>query len=627
MMTMKPSLLCLAAAAALAGCTSLPAKFAEPSAVREQTREVAQQRATTQVNVAPRERVVESTETFIPVTPRKVSEHGWLRAMRVSLQTGSTSLSMAEVMRLLSRQGVNITSEIPLERYNYGGFSLNDTDAETALRMVLGSAGLDYQADSARKLVVVKPMGSRTWYLNMGNRRVSYIAGSGGSGGGSSGPATGGSASSGSASGGSNSSTPFAQSSGVQASASGTSGVTAQDDFWASLKTELDSRMKILVPDTSRSSAAAPAAPAAQLAPLPTVVGKPVDPAMPPSPGAGLAIPPIPSAMPAPAATSASLEAGTMAYTSRTIGTFSLNPETGAVTVQAPHWIQHDLDAYFKRVQEMYNTDITFQGELILLSTENSNSEGLDIGAFGKFARGRYGLNYQNNALGGVTVSFPNANAIGAISAGAQAVAGPLLGVTAGIDGLQLFNAYLSNLGRVNTLQRPVLTTTSGVPADFRRTITRYFNSVSQQAASGGSGSAAVGTQNQLIAQDFGTILRVNPRYDIATGLIRAQIELVQTTQAGTQTVTQALTSGNSVQKVDSQLPIVSKIIYTGEALLRDGDLVVMGGQTEDSENASREGITGLMDNAQVGGAFGKTVKKSERNVFYFALRVSVAKR
>ncbi len=625
MMSTKPSLLCLAAAAALAGCTSLPAKFAEPSAVREQTRDAAQQRSTTQVNVAPRERVVESTETFIPVSPRKVSEHGWLRAMRVSLQTGATPLSMAEVMRMLSRQGVNITSEIPLERYNYGGFSLNDTDAETALRMVLGSAGLDYQADSARKLVVVKPMASRTWYLNMGNRRVSYIAGSGGAGGGggSSSPAASSGASGGAGGG---SSTPFAQSSGVQASASGTSGVTAQDDFWASLKTELESRMKILVPDTSRSSVSNASAPAAQLS-LPPVVGKPADPAMPPSPGAAVAIPPIPSALPAPAATSTSTEAGTMAYTSRTIGTFSLNPETGAVTVQAPHWIQNDLDAYFKRVQEMYNTDITFQGELILLSTESANSEGLDIGAFGKFVRGRYGLSYQNNALGGVTVSFPNSNAIGAISAGAQAVTGPLLGVTAGIDGLQLFNAYLSNLGRVNTLQRPVLTTTSGVPADFRRTITRYFNSVSQQAASGGSGSAAVGTQNQLIAQDFGTILRVNPRYDIATGLIRAQIELVQTTQAGTQTVTQALTSGNSVQKVDSQLPIVSKIIYTGEALLRDGDLVVMGGQTEDSENASREGITGLMDNTQVGGAFGKTVKKSERNVFYFALRVAVAKR
>lgn len=108
------------------------------------------------------------------------------------------------------------------------------------------------------------------------------------------------------------------------------------------------------------------------------------------------------------------------------------------------------------------------------------------------------------------------------------------------------------------------------MPADFRRTVTRYFNTVSQQAAAGGTGSAAVGTQNELIAQDFGTVLRINPRIDLSTGLIRAQIELIQTTQMGLQTVAQSLTSGDSVQQVNTQLPSVAKVrdLYSVAQLL-----------------------------------------------------------
>ena len=622
-MKIKHSVFLGLGALALTGC-SLPKA---PNVNSELRTEVAQKAAEREANLsvpAVVPKVVESEQAYIPLTRRKVSEHAWLRSMRVTVQTGREPVPMSEVLRALSQQGLTITSELPLDRFTYAGFSLLDVDAESALRAVVSSVGLDYQADAQRRLVVIKPMASRTWYLNMGNRRSSFAAG----GNTSANPSTTNAIAKavGASSSGGSSSSSEGSSSG--SSDSGKSEVSSSDDFWASLTKELESRLTVLLPDPPKPNAApaaaapAGAAPSARNALPPLAPDAQVPPAAQPPAQQAAASP-----AQAPASTAATTD-GLLATSARQVGTFSTNPETGAVTVQAPHWLLEDLDAYFKRVQSMYNTDLSFQGELLMLSTDSSRSEGLDISAFARFASNRYGVVYRNNGLGGVTVTFPNGNSlVPSVSAAAGAVAGPLLGIQSPIDGLQVFSAYLSNMGRVSTLQKPVLTTTSGVPADFRRTVTRYFNSVSQETASGGSGGAAVGTKNQLIPQDFGTILRVNPRIDVATGLIRAQIELVQTTQMGVQTVTQTVTSGDSVEQIPTQLPVVSRIVYSGEALLRDGDLVVMGGQTEDAENSSRDGITGLMDVPQAGSLFGKTLRERNRNVFYFVLRVSVNRR
>lgn len=645
-MRLKNTFVLTAISAGILGGCATPSAFEGATALRKEATITAEQRQAAPAVLAAPSRVVETPGAYIPVTARKVSENAWLRAQRVDLTVGNGALPLNEVLRILSRQGLTITSELPLDRYAYGGYSLKDIDAETALKTVLTTVGLDYQADPVRRIVTIQPLSTRTWYLNIGHRRSTYASGTA-SGGSGSGSAMGGSALPGSGSGG-------GSGGGTTTQSTGTSTISSADDFWGSLKTELDSRMKVMLPEPPKVTT--PAAPtqmqAMTLPPMIPPLGAPA------TGGAAGALPqqaPVQggqskvaaAAQPTPAVTGAQLSAALASqsltnlipqqqkmtvsneglnFSSKTVGSYSLNPETGAITVQAPHWVLSELDSYFKRVQEMYNTDIVFQGELVMLTTDASRSEGLDVSAFARFAGQHYGLAFANNALGGVTLSFPNSNWIPSLSAGSNALSGPVAGFVSP-DGLALFNAYLTNLGRVSMLQKPVLTTTSGVPADFRRTVTRFFNSVSQQTAGGGSGSAAVGTQNTLIAQDFGTILRVNPRIDVATGLIRAQIELVQTTQAGTQNISQSLSTGNSVQQVTTPLPIVSKILYSGEALLRDGDLIVMGGQTEDNETSNRDGITDLMDHPTVGGLFGTSKRTADRNVFYFALRVNVNKR
>lgn len=591
-MKLRASILALAPLMGLTACSSFDHQMERQ---QETARASANRMEAKKVVIAEENRVVVKNSAYIPATLKETQGNNWLTGKKVSLRAGE-ALPLSEVVKALAAQGINIVSDLPLDRYTYSGFNLTTVDAETALRMVLGASGLDYSLDNTRQLVTVRPLASRTWYLNIGNRKAAFSAG-GNNTNGSAGTANQAQSNTGTGT----NSTLQASSQTVNVNAS----ISATDDFWGSLKTELDSRLKVMLPEMANASTPAAGA------------------SLPPLPVPGVGQPAMAPAL-APATTASNTPSGS--YSARQMGAYSVNPETGAVTVQAPHWILEDLGKYLTRVQEMYNTDIIFSGELVSVSVDKARSEGIDITAFGRFA-GRYGAVVANNALGGVTVAFPTADSlIPSVSAAGSALSGPLLGAVSAKDGLALFNAYLSNLGNVTVLQKPHLATTSGVPGDFRRTTTRYYNTVTQQTASSTS-NAAVGTQNTLVPLELGTSLRINPRIDLATGLIRAHIVLEQTSETGTQTIQQSLTAGDSVRQVATEVPILSKVIYSGETLLKDGDIVVVGGQTDNSASRAADGVTGLMDVPAAGKLFGTTLDKSSENVTYFALKVNVQKR
>lgn len=578
--------------------------------------------------------ISERSEAYIPLVTRKASDvkHKWLNSVKVSVSMGSDPVPLVNILSIFAAKGINITSELPLDKYSYAGFSLTDVNAESALRTVLGASSLDYTIDSDTKVVTIKPIASKTWYLNTGRRTTKYESEGAKAAGETTSSANTGSANSGGTGG----------VSGVTGStATGTSKISASDDFWKSLKEELESRLKVtvLVPDNSKQTKSNGLVISA-LPSIPSLSNLPV-------PGQANAGIPTPGNMQAPALpTTAGVDASKQndnsgpKYVTNTIGNYSINPETGAISVQAPSWVLEGLDSYFDKVQQMYNTDLVFEGEVIMLTTTKSDSEGLDIAGFANYANNKYGLLYQTSGSN-VTVSIPKEgipiqwdpakysatdliNNIPSISASGRNLTGPMLGLRA-LNGLQLFSNYLTNLGKVTILQKPVISTTSGIPADFRKTIVRYYNTVSQQVASS-TATTSVATTNTLIPQEFGTTLRVNPRYDTGTGLVRAQIELVQTIQVGTQTIPQAISAGAYVSQMNANIPVVSRILYSGEALLKDGDLIVMGGQTEDTDQATRDGLTGLMDGS-AGSAFGKTEATHSKDVFYFAVKVSVNKR
>lgn len=611
---MKKKLLFTAVTSALAmtGCANFQSINTRNPDVERRVEEIAK----SPVDLKAPTRVTSKSTPLLPVSVKAANYAPWLSAKKITLKQRNT-VNLQELLKEFGKEGVNIVSDLPLDRYYYSGHGLVDTDAETALRVVLGGAGLDYSVDSDRKLITVKPLSSKTWFLNIGNRKTSYAAGQNSTGGSSSSTTT--STATTTTTGTSGTTTPT----GITSSAAGaTTYVSSQDDFWTSLKQELDSRLKPLIPDAKMSQSGG-------------MIGSPVPPPLPAtggqqaSLGMGMNTPSVES----------------IAYATKQIGVYSVNPETGAVAVQAPHWVLNELDSYFKRIQDMYNTDLTFEGEIITLTTENTQTEGFDLAAFSTSIKDTYGstVGITNNALGGITVSgltglTPGSAVNTGINTLLPGLGSRLTSKTSGmgfnflrssngrLDGIQMLNSYLSNLGQVNVVQKPIISTTMGTPGDFRRTIIQYYNTVTQQAASGGTGSAAVGTQNQLVPIELGTILRINPRVDIGTGLIRANISLEQVTLAGTQNVAQSLTAGDTVQQVTTPVPILSKIAYSGETLLKDGDVIIMGGQVEDNGQKVRDGMTGLMD-GPLGGIFGKNTLTKKRDVFYFALKVRAVQR
>lgn len=588
------------------------------------------------VQIAPVSRVTEVRGKSMPVTAvTNMTANAWLKKIKVSLKVDNPT-PLSAVVEKLASQGLNIVSDLPLSSYTYTG-QINRTDADAALKSILGSVGLDYQSDDERKLVMIKPMSSKSWFLNIGKRRSNYSSdgstqstsssgsssgsdSSSGSSGGSNSTASSGSTGSSNSSNSGSSSGSGGSTGSSSGSSSGTSqasstGVISVDDFWVSLSSELKTRLSVLMP----REAAAVAVPAQTNSFGPTPGMQPPM----PLPGSMQAL-----QQPRAQMAGAGADSGSGGqYVSRQIGTFSLNPETGAITVQAPHWILSDLDIYINRVQEMYNSDITFSGELVLVTSKHSDSEGFDLSAFASWAGGKYMAVVANNALGGITVSLPTSGGAPTVTAGAQAVGGALVGLQyqGSNNAMNIFNAYLSEIGKVSVIQRPLITTTSGVPGVFSKKITDYYNTVSQQAASGGTGSAATATQNTLVPVDLGTELRINPRIDVSTGLIRAQLTLNQAIQSGTKNVSQTITFGGNASTVNTPIPLITRQSLSGEVLLRDGDLIVVGGQTEENLLADESGLPGQA--GPMGGVFGTKTASRGTQTYYFALRVVVNKR
>jgi type II secretory pathway component GspD/PulD (secretin) len=194
-----------------------------------------------------------------------------------------------------------------------------------------------------------------------------------------------------------------------------------------------------------------------------------------------------------------------------------------------------------------------------------------------------------------------------------------LFGITANDNTLQMFHSFLEENSNVAVLQEPSLTTTSGVPAKFQKFETRYYNTVSEEAS--GTDVSAVGVSNKLVPVKFGSLLSINPRYDVEKDLVRAQISFEQSLNSGEQLVIQTVSS----KDVPTTIPIVSEATYSGEALLKDGDMIIIGGQKETISNFTDSGMIGVKDTF-LSPLVGKKKYVNREITYYFALQMHIEK-
>lgn len=567
-----------AAIALLAGCaaTSKVAPIVPPP-------------APTQVIPAAAASLVSPPASTRPALP----ESSYLRDVRVSItEPTGTSVSAVEIVRMLRRQNINVVANLPLDGYTYGGLGFNDLDGYSALLALFGPMGLDFTVNESARLVELSPVRPVTWRLNIGDRTAKFETSgesakqgtSGGSGGGQGGGGQGGGSSGSSGSGGGGVT-------GVTASANETSksSLVSTEGFWAEMDSELERRMKVMVPKRTQITGGL------------QVPGS-NDPIAPPSMLGGAVI------------TERGME-------EISVGRYSINKNTGAITIQAPRYLLSDIDTYLREVDAELNTMIVLEGLVLLVNNNDAESSGFDIAAFAKFAT-QYGLVVTNSALGGgLVVTKPVGGAVAAITApGAVATTG--LGVVSNDGLLQVFLAFLESKTHFKAVQRPYLATTSGVPAVFSQFDKQYLNQVSQEAAAG-TASAAVAAKNTLIPFQFGTSIRIKPNYDKEHNGIRAQIALTQIVQSGTQAIDQIVNDATGTRTIRSQVPLDRTIDIQGEIFAPNNSLVILGGQIVDQDTETSSGIIGL--GKILPGIFSNKQSKKANSTYYFALTMRTA--
>lgn len=614
------------------------------------------------------ERVRVETGVFIPTEENKddgkQNTGSWLREIKgMALHSSDKGTPVSQLVAMLAAKGVNVSSDLPLHTYQYSGV-INPTDAESFLKMVLGTVGLDFVADDAKRSLVIRPMKEKTWYFNVTKQGTSI--GGGEVGGGTQGIASSLNGQQGGygmnqgyggmpgMSGAQGMQQPIQQ---PRVATSSPSSASSGGAFWTSLEKEIKDRLNVLVPSQSSSSSGAAGAGAPNMAggvmppppngaqPIPTgslppplqniALSTGMQPmGMPPGmQGAGpqMAAGALPIAGPGAMGGSRGPETGVTGYQTKSMGTYSINPDTGAVTVQAPSWILSSLDTYFAKVRDAQNVEISFEGLLILVANDGRTSEGFDIQGFQKWLGGKYQFLASNSPLGGVTLSFPGAGAgagdVPRAIANAASLNGPLIGINKP-DGLRLFNDYLEERGRYKVLQQPLISTTSDTPASFERTTTRYFNTVTQQVGQSQT-NTQLATQNVINSVELGTILRVHPKLEEVngSGLVRAKLFLSQVTASGDQNIPQTITVGTTSQTIVVTIPVLARMKYEGETLMRDGDLLIVGGQKEESASVTENGLPGSDGPTLLGGFTGSRGSSNTKQTTYFALQVRVNKK
>lgn len=546
-------------------------------------------------------------------------KHRWLKEHRINLEMprGQSSITAHALAQMLRAKGINVMSSLPLEGYTYNGFGVSNVDGETAMRLLFAPMGLDYVINDESKFVAIVPNKQRTFYIKIGHKKTKYVNGSVS---GNVGTTNG---SSGTSSSGGTNGTGTGQDglvSGVQTGVdTGVGEVSIDSDFWKDLRDELSSMLKQCVPT--------------YVAPAP--VGPSSLPALPPEmlaggmPGGGVSpLQLMQQAAPQPVQQTTGTAGGTLC-SEQTLGNFSVNPSTGAVTVQAPHWVMNDIETYLLNVKADHGVTMIFEGMLILVNSTREKSEGLDLQAFASFANGELGMVVNNNALGGVTVSAPAVGVPPVVTPGADTIASTYLGLQK-LTGnpAQVFLNYLEANGEYTIKQKPRLATTNGVPSEFAQYDTQYYNQIQQNASSGTTGGALIGTTNQLVPFKVGTLLRVVPYYDDESGLVRSPITFSQSLQTGVYQTTQYITGADgNLQSIPSEIPQIRDSNYSGEVLLRDGDMIILGGQVSESTESTGSGLPGYnREGNWLSGAMGKKNHRDTVSTYYLALTLKVNK-
>jgi type II secretory pathway component GspD/PulD (secretin) len=480
--------------------------------------------------------------------------HESLKQKTVRYVKGSESVPLSAILESLNEQGVNIVSQISLDRYRYSGFSINDTDALTALEILTGTLGLDFSVEKMKNgepLVYINSLAAESKRFNIGPRDIKSSMGT---------AKTGQSQQQSQAQGG-----EF-QLSTTQIGGQTTAEISSSfnDDFWTNLKVELEERLLRPIPISSNRTDA-----------------------------------------------SDSQTSSGEIFEMIKLGSVVVNKSTGTVTVMAPRSIRRELMDYLDVIDAELNNSIILRGQIIVVTNTDEESQGIDWGGLRNTGEGVLAIG--NDVLGNVSISSPGefADVIGS-----NVLAPSLIGYQRADKVIRAFNGFLERDSRSKTMQMPVAQTASGTPVSISDVQNEFQIIVSTDQSTSQGGTTNTGAKNNIITFQYGTNLTLTPRVDAVRGIIRTDVNLQLKIKQGTAIYSQLIGSG---ELSPLELPIIKDLSIQGQALLKPGEVIVMGGQTVEVMEDNSGGITGLKDGV-FSAFFGNKKGKRQTVTYYFLL-------
>lgn len=261
----------------------------------------------------------------------------------------------------------------------------------------------------------------------------------------------------------------------------------------------------------------------------------------------------------------------------------TMSPATGTLTVIAPPLAMRRIAAYIEQQNDRITRQVTVSVKVLRVDVGDSFDLGLDLGAVFQQLAGQYAINFAGPTPLKVTSGTPASFLVQSIqntkTGKGQWATGPALGSTthAVVDALQ-------TMGKVSLMTETSVTTLNGQAAPLSVAEQQSYVASSATTLAGGATGT---TQTQITPATLvtGFNMQVLPRV-LDDGQVLLQYGL---SLSDLKKLTDFDSNGTRVQ-----LPDVNIRSFLQQAIMHDGDVLVLAGYQSVTDLADENGLPGL---------------------------------
>ncbi|WP_045394959.1 hypothetical protein [Vibrio rotiferianus] len=502
-------------------------------------------------------------------TPYSASQRNidWLKSKKLSLSINKNAgmIAVKEILRQLTSEGVNISTTLPIDNYFYQGYPIaKNTDAYTALQILTEAVGLDFKVidNGVSRFVQIQEMGTTEYSLVVPDVKVAMEVVSG------------------KKEESESSSDDSEENSSKLASNTTVDNKTVYvNEFWDTLKKELESRLTIMVPDTTTTSSAnsygyEPGQPTKQ---------------------------------------------DFAGYKEVKVGKIIINSVTGNIAITAPKNVRDRITQYLTNVDQAINTGIQVTAKVVTVTRSDRETAGVDVNALLDIGDS-YGLAFGNDTLGNLVITDPTK---GLNISASNALTNTLFGVTKNDGKFSAFLDYMKLQGETKALSDVTTSVRSGRSAVLSKVSNEPRINSSSQSSTTDGGTTTGGTTNSITNDETGILTTITPVYDPKRGVVHSLLSVKVILDAGESVQAEPLISGDEIQIIERTLKNTDVIDLQTETLSKNGELIIAGGITTQKVQENDGGMRWLKDSF-VGGLFGKASRDIQYTDYYILVETRV---